>query len=1416
MVTALTFPYDPDSGRLDPVTVRSRIRVAGGDAVLLKDTIDVAVEPGSGWEGLVMTAGHQLIDGRRAARFEAAIKEGMSLAQCAALVIPRVPVRLKVTLTPDMQVPAPGIPLSVPAPVPPQTRVIPITIPPIAPGKIELDTVSLPDDPSGRPRGGIRAWVSFPSFVRPTADELRAVQHTLSFTETGGQSAVIPGPVSRETDGSVTREYTALASRETMEGARVTVEVTATVCGILLRSSAQLSFAPRRVFQPYIVPPTLAVAPAHPSSFAALVREILPDGQETDVPDASIEVTIPASATEILSIQPVSAIGRLSATVTQKKAGSPDPVRCPVVFQVGNDRHEDAVTITPGRREGILEVEFSPPEKNSVNPYLASDSVILRARVRDVPATISYARGAATRWLDDPSSPVAHAEGWIAVRISATPPEPGSSTPPPESEPVIVTAFLDGRVIAEEQVAIRFTMPPVLDASPGEIRLPAGREGEERTVVLTLRGSAPGTWRFELEEEESASLYLSVSDPVVRGSTATFTVKLSGEVPPSGKATGPSSWQTLYILHPRATDGTNEIEGPDVRVLILREGLFVEKIFAVDEKNQYKTSEQMTVLPLRVDLPYEDRRRVARVKLVAMVWDGTDLVRDEGATRGDSLTWDTPVCTADDCRKWETIFSGMKATIVATDQDEVALEPHSDLSGTWGLSLDRVIPGHGEKLPGEITAACDAGSVTIPLVLRLGDPPDEKTRAIEKERERCIRIIENCIPKPYRKVLLDDLERLPCKGARDYQVYARQVYDTAWKIWAEDQKDYQYWENGWGYYLFAGAEYAKKAGDLAFNLLVGYATSSLGPAYAYGASTMASEFKDQGLEFYAYYVAHADEKDFRTCIIDFVNERFEEFLIALATGAVDTVILQGIDIRNPKTYTRLAWLWLWKIETNYARDPEAGLLEAMIAAGKEVAMASGMLLLQEFVNTHGRAKLRELHTSVREKGWLGPGHAGGEEGEGPKKKPEEEAKPKKEEKKPEEEAKPKKPGEREKTGEEKYKERIEAERKKAKKEADDYVERGKEFTDPAAKAAFEQGRIEGRKKVDRLKAAAEELSKNPSDPDAQKKFADACEEVQKDKHAMHELNDIDPNKPNKMREEFNEFWKRQYEKVDQQAKQRIADELNKNLKPGEKPYTADDIELASVTNTPPRSPAEDSVKSTFDRDITYRNKRTGKDISTEISEPIYNHEFYKQMHGGKEPPSAEAARKFAEECDQTVTDRFHRDAYGGGKEDIGPAVDAKQKGKPFKDVEASAKTMEDKVLEWYKRAGGAKTPAEAEACKEEGMRQLTKQFKNQIEGRIDKVNEIMGYPDPPVAKVPPKLRAAVDVMNRVGTKGPDGKTFTVADAEAALRQMGTSPRKVVHEMSGILEGIQKHTPPDVKRAVEKHVRELEAGNVIPQ
>lgn len=88
-MVALTFPYNPDSGRVGAVTVRSRIRIAGGEPVILKDQVETVIEPGSGWEGLVTISGHELMDGRRAARFEAALSDGMPLGKFAELVIPK-------------------------------------------------------------------------------------------------------------------------------------------------------------------------------------------------------------------------------------------------------------------------------------------------------------------------------------------------------------------------------------------------------------------------------------------------------------------------------------------------------------------------------------------------------------------------------------------------------------------------------------------------------------------------------------------------------------------------------------------------------------------------------------------------------------------------------------------------------------------------------------------------------------------------------------------------------------------------------------------------------------------------------------------------------------------------------------------------------------------------------------------------------------------------------------------------------------------------------------------------------------------------------------------------------------------------------------------------------------------------------
>jgi uncharacterized protein with PIN domain len=97
--------------------------------------------------------------------------------------------------------------------------------------------------------------------------------------------------------------------------------------------------------------------------------------------------------------------------------------------------------------------------------------------------------------------------------------------------------------------------------------------------------------------------------------------------------------------------------------------------------------------------------------------------------------------------------------------------------------------------------------------------------------------------------------------------------------------------------------------------------------------------------------------------------------------------------------------------------------------------------------------------------------------------------------------------------------------------------------------------------------------------------------------------------------------------------------------------------------------------------------------------------------------------------------------------------------------------------------------AAAEAKMEEGFRQTTKQFKNQIQGRVDALNAEMGAK---VAKVPPKLQEAVSIMEQCGKEAEGG--LSPAQVEQKLAQIGYTPEKVVQQMSGTLESLQKFKP----------------------
>ena len=279
---------------------------------------------------------------------------------------------------------------------------------------------------------------------------------------------------------------------------------------------------------------------------------------------------------------------------------------------------------------------------------------------------------------------------------------------------------------------------------------------------------------------------------------------------------------------------------------------------------------------------------------------------------------------------------------------------------------------------------------------------------------------------------------------------------------------------------------------------------------------------------------------------------------------------------------------------------------------------------------------------------------------------------------------------------------------------------------------------------------------------------------------------------------------------------------------------------------PGRRPSDaKSDKVSFDQDITYRVKQTwvdpqtGKtvtgyrDVRKSDARRIYEQEFYKARHNGALPyrvdkqgkrvVDVDAIHEYNHKMDQSVTDRLDPEAYGTGDKDLQTATNSNARGRDFSDVQGVGKTMEHKQYEWRNQAlelqefaarlrekaaieaasGNATRAAKlnakadgfaaaAEGRLEEGFRQTTKQFKNQTIARVDAINAAMKKP---VARISPRLREAVSIMDQCGNPG-----FSPAQVEQKLLAIGYTPEKVIEQMASTMESLQKFKPSDLPRA----------------
>jgi len=1446
---AKEMPLNPDQS-LGPVVIGSKIRVENSEPFPLQEG-RVEFVPGQEWDPRYLSITKEMTLDRKKLNIHVGLAGTVPIPVYTSLILKQQPITLRVTLIPAMALPGMGIPVAVP--LVPVVDEVSVTIPPIPQPELILDGTYLGKTDDGKDRAEVTATVVLPPYISPPEKE--ELIRTISFEVTDVRNGSIT--LGGNSSDAIKKTVDLIAIPEPASpGGRVTGTVRASVSynGLVFAGEKRLSFESGKTFILNIRPGTLDVTMDKKGSFTARVLEER-EGQYYPANDASLSVEIGPEVAKILKVSPPWGQNELAGTVIQSRFSTVKSSDLVVTAKMDDGGIQSGTIKVNLARESIgeLVVVFEPESKTSVSPFIHGDSVTVKAKVvppfgeAPIQAEIEFACANPRGWLvgpkdttsvagsiagstaDIPPVPVPGDEGWESVVFMGNNPVPAVQGIPPAMEQVIVTARKDGVVIGREVVQVgllgwpmivvdkeRFNFLANADTSR-EGRPPAVTTGTA-TVTLLNHGGYP--WRIRVEPIGD-SRYIEVKETSRSPTSASYDFTLKNPVPRPVNQEGKPGWEQQVLVHTYAnlaSAATIEnveiqpdvmVQGPDILIRILHEGLFVEATYEYDEQGVRHEIVGKKDLVVRVDIPSEEKYIPPEIKVSALMWDGTNLVPDptvyiDHVKEPQESKDRNPKARA----YWNFIFRTMNGITIEFFRIPEGITPTDSAPVTtsiWKVWISKKIPSNGEILRGHIlffakkqfdgdlhpdeTYLPKFGSMVsgtpavsferdttwqleVPVELVLGTrgalASEDNIGSVIEEGARCHKIIIESFPQERQKDLVAQIDALPRKSAGDYRKFSESLFDQAHEYWASEQKSYLIWEGVWSTSIWV-LEKSVIAGDIAFQVLVGYATKNLGPWTAYFTSTIATTLKNEGVNFYLFYAAEQREMD--VCARLYVEREWKTFLEGVVTGAVDATILKDFRIEkvvtDPKRCLRtVAWLWLWKFGRNLYKDPDAGYYVAMKRATEELGEVALVVAIQHYVNENGTKDIRQLFKEARDKGYFG----GTARGSDPKT------------------AKPQKSSAR--------------------------------SADQNARDAFIRGRDAGKAKVEALSKAAGDLTRNPHDPDLLRRFGKAAEAVQGDKHAMHALNERNPNQQDPLRQQFNDFWKGEYAAVDRATRQRIADQLNSQLKPGDTPYTVDDIAVAGVTNTPPKSPAEDSVKSTYDRDVTYRDNRTGKDVKTGISRDIYNEEFYRQRHNGELPMKNEgggqvvdrdAVNTFAEHCDQTVTDRYHPDAYGGGPEDIGPAVDPKQKGVPFKDVEATAKAMEYKVEEWYNRAQKAELAGDhiaAEGYKEEGMRQLTKQFKNQVQGRVDKINEITGSPDSSVARVPDDLKAAVDVMNRVGTTGPDGTIFTPADAEAALSAMNTSPKDVASKMSGVVESLQKNAPPDVRKAVEDYVKTL--------
>jgi hypothetical protein len=333
---------------------------------------------------------------------------------------------------------------------------------------------------------------------------------------------------------------------------------------------------------------------------------------------------------------------------------------------------------------------------------------------------------------------------------------------------------------------------------------------------------------------------------------------------------------------------------------------------------------------------------------------------------------------------------------------------------------------------------------------------------------------------------------------------------------------------------------------------------------------------------------------------------------------------------------------------------------------------------------------------------------------------------------------------------------------KASEQADEAVEAFKKNPkmselDESLDQVYKNGKAHGKAKVDDLRAAQWLAENNPT-PENINLYKKKVLEVQRDKFAMQQLNNLPDG--NATRARFNKELDNVYKDVDEE----VRDILKK------KGYDMDDKPFAATSSN--KADLEAGNKVTYDRDVTYKTK-DGVDVPQDVAQEAYEKAFYKRTTG-IDAPNGTAAGEWAQMHDQTIVQNGSPVSYG---DDLNPVI--KDWDVKLSNAERTGNVMTYKSTEWFRQTEQMIRKAntlsdrglrldmleQALSKRQEATRQMVKQFKYvhardvaaQVEGAASRISD--------------KMRFGMEISSRLFSSGEDALTLTQVESILAQNDL---------------------------------------------